>query len=98
MNGQRVKCINDSQRPKEIPIEKWIKFGDNYTVDKLMRFMKRDHPQSGSLGVTLKERDLTGCDPYKYYGLHRFKLLDSDEELLDKLEREMVKEDIVELV
>lgn len=93
----RVICINDSQKPKEIPEEKWIKFGDKYTVDKLMRLTNPKSPSRGMLGVTLKEKDLTGCDPYKYYGLHRFKPLDSDEELLDVLEREMLKEDILEL-
>lgn len=95
MNGQRVICINDSQRPKEIPIESWVKFGDKYTVDKLYRIL---HPkQYGSQGISLKELPID-FPPYKFFGIHRFKPLDSDELLLDILEREMVEEDILECV
>ena len=28
----RVTCINDSNRPKQIPPEKWIVKGEHYTV------------------------------------------------------------------
>lgn len=95
MNGIRVLCISDSQRPKEIPESKWVKRGEKYTVDKLMRM---NHPKSGQvgvLGITLKEIKLDETNyPYKYFLLHRFKPLDTDEELLDILEREMTAEDI----
>lgn len=98
MNGTRVKCINDSQRPVQIPEHLWIKFNHNYTVDKLYRIL--NPKQYGSLGVSLVEIKLTPeCYPYEFFGANRFKPLDSDEELLDILERDMIKEEVcVEIV
>ena len=87
----RVMCVSDSNRPKEIPEEKWVKKGEKYTINKLMKLMKN----GGILGVTLEEIKLDESNlPYKYFKLERFKVLDSDELLLDKIEREVTVKDV----
>jgi len=96
MENIRVICVDDANRPKEISEDKWpVKF-EKYTIDKIMRLTNKDTKQFGILGVTLKEFSLDeNNSPYKYYKMTRFKPLDSDEELLDILEREMTIGDTV---
>lgn len=65
----RVVCINDSNRPKQIPPEKWIVKGEIYTVisTTLMNI------QRNKLGVKLAEIELgQSCFPYEYFDADRF--------------------------
>lgn len=65
----RVKCINDSNRPKQIPPEKWIVKGEVYTViaTTLMNI------QRNKVGLKLAEIDLgQSCFPYEYFDADRF--------------------------
>ena len=71
-------CINDSNRPKEIPQEKWIKKGETYHVKHVYNMVK----QGMILGCDLWEMNLKGCDPFLHYKLDRFAF---DIQDLDKL-------------
>jgi hypothetical protein len=71
-------CINDSNRPKEIPIKKWVTKGKPYTVIFTVTVL----PQK-QLGVHLEEIELDeSCHPYEYFLASRFAFT---EENLEKL-------------
>jgi len=65
-----VVCIDDSQRPNDIPTSKWIIKGNDYTVTKVSRM----NVQGGILGYQLAEVSLKGCAPYLFYAASRFKI------------------------
>lgn len=65
----KVVCINDSNRPKQIPEDKWIKKGVEYTLVKLVRL----NIQANKLGASLEEITLDeSCFPYEYFDADRF--------------------------
>lgn len=67
----KVICINDSNRPNEIPESLWIKKGDPYTVINACIL----HAQGGILGYELEEIDLKPYSPYEYFDAKRFAVL-----------------------
>jgi len=61
-------CINDKDRPKEIPKDKWLKEGQTYHVIYTVWSIP-----SKTLGVHLEEIALDDCClPYEYFAAHRF--------------------------
>jgi hypothetical protein len=65
----KVICINDKSRPVKIPIEEWIKEGEQYTVTKVVNMGL----QKNKLGFLLKEVQLGKKSfPYEYYDADRF--------------------------
>jgi len=65
----RVTCINDSNRPKQIPPEKWIVKGEVYTVVSTTMM----NIQRNKVGLKLAEIDLgQSCFPYEYFDADRF--------------------------
>jgi len=61
-------CINDKDRPKEIPISKWVKKGQTYNIIYTVTVL----PQK-QLGVVLSEIELTDKElPYEYFLASRF--------------------------
>lgn len=64
----KVICINDKNRPNIIPLSKWLKEGEIYTVLEVMKC----NVQGGLLGFKLEEIDLKGCEPYLYFSYERF--------------------------
>jgi hypothetical protein len=61
-------CIDDSNRPKEIAVNKWVKKGNKYNVIYTVRVL----PQN-EVGVVLSEIELTDNElPYEYFLLKRF--------------------------
>lgn len=61
-------CINDKQRPKEIPVEKWVKEGEKYHIIYTVWSIP-----SKTLGVHLEEIALDDCClPYEYFSAERF--------------------------
>lgn len=64
---QEVICINDQDRPNEIPLSKWVKKGKTYTVVRIVSMVVQ-----GGYGVELQEIDLSDCSPYNFFGSHRF--------------------------
>jgi hypothetical protein len=71
-------CINDKGRPKNIPVERWLKKGQKYHVIYTVYVL----PQR-QLAVYLSEINLDeSCAPYEYFLAKRFAFTDED---LDKL-------------
>lgn len=82
-------CIDDKNRPNEVPLTLWVKEGEEYHITKVIK-MKQ---QGGIEGVKLHEINIDGCFPYTYFRLSRFAIN------LDKLlEMEKNKEVEVEYV
>lgn len=64
-----MTCINDSNRPKQIPPEKWIVKGEHYTVIATTMM----NIQRNKIGLKLAEIDLgQSCFPYEYFDADRF--------------------------
>ncbi len=82
----QVVCINDKNKPKEIPANKWITFGHEYTVVSLGKTL------DNKLGFTLKDIEL-GEDtfPYDCFSANRFGLFvgainnETAEEVVDEM-------------
>jgi hypothetical protein len=79
----KVICVNSENKPKQIPIEKWIKTGEQYTVIGVTRL----NIQKNKLGFVLAEIDLDdSCFPYHYFDSERFSILDSSKTLVEAQE------------
>jgi len=86
-----VICINDSNRPDGIPIPKWVKKGNKYTV------IKMDHlnVQNRILGFQLEEIDLSDCFPITYFLASRFvPISDLDKEAEEKV-KQLLEESLI---
>lgn len=66
-----VLCINDLDRPNQIPISKWIKKDREYTVLRTIKC----NTDGGKTAFVLEEIDLVGCEPYEGFDSRRFALL-----------------------
>jgi hypothetical protein len=61
-------CINDENRPKEIPESKWVKKGEVYSIIFAIVVL----PQR-QLALQIDELDLDeSCMPYEYFLANRF--------------------------
>lgn len=86
----KVVCIDDRNRPSDVPVSLWVKKGSRYTVIGVVRMMRQ-----GVYGFVLKEIDISGCFPYKNFSSHRF----ADAEGVDALQHraeELLKEAVEE--
>ena len=71
-------CINDKNKPKEIPEHKWVKEGEEYTIIFAIVVL----PQR-KIGFQLEEIMLDeSCHPYEYFLAERFALRQEDIERL----------------
>lgn len=82
-----ILCINDQNRPNEIPTSRWISLGESYTIRKLV-LMKQQH---GIAGIKLNEINNDDLFPYTYFRLDRFAI--SSDQI-----KELVEADLVEHV
>lgn len=82
-----VICVFDKGRPENIPISKWVKKGDKYTIINVERMLMQD----GVYGVKLAEIDLSDYFPYTRFASTRFKVVNPTEDLVEELEN-MVEE------
>lgn len=85
-----VVCIDDRNRPSDVPLSKWVKKGGRYTVIGVSRMV-----QQGVYGFILQEIDLSGHFPYTYFLSSRF----ADAEAVDALQKraeEVLKEGVQE--
>lgn len=91
-----IICINDKQKPKEIPINKWIKHLYAYKAIRICRMAK----QSDILGVELAEIDLDeSCAPYELFRLDRFAYNPADlQELQELIAMTNERDEIAELL
>lgn len=79
-----VICINDKNRPKQIPADKWIKEGESYTVVSVTLM----NVQRNKLGLKLAEIELgQSCFPYEYFDADRFAV---------PAEKKVLKQELVE--
>jgi hypothetical protein len=62
-----VVCINDKNRPNEVPMNRWIKKDQEYTITAVC-FMKIQ----GIYGCKLAEINNDDLFPYQYFALDRF--------------------------
>jgi hypothetical protein len=82
----KVLAINDKNRPNEIPSDKWIKEGEEYTVTKVMKC----NVQGGIYGYQLAEIDISMYSPYEYFAAYRFAVNISPPDEVSKEELELV--------
>lgn len=84
----QVICINDSNKPKQVPENKWIKKGNTYTVIAAVKL----NIQLGKIGFKLKEIELDhSCFPYEYFDSDRFSL-EVNSSVTTKQEEELLME------
>lgn len=86
-----VICINDQDRPNEIPLTRWVKKGNFYHITEVARL----NAQGGIYGCKLAEINNDDLVPYQYFRLDRFALPVrelSEEELLEKIDISELKE------
>lgn len=70
----RILCINDADKPVEIPKKKWVVKDEEYTLI----FIAFCHPQKcQGFGLAEIELDET-CHPYEYYKASRFAIRAED--------------------
>lgn len=75
MSRIRCICIDDKNRPKEVPANKWPKEQQLYHITYIYKQMK----QPGVVqGVTLAEIDVSMCAPYNCFRLTRFAIHQDD--------------------
>lgn len=89
----KVVCIDDKNRPNEIPTSKWVEKGKEYTV------IKADYMnmQNQLLGYQLAEIDLSSCVPYLYFAASRFAIIEPDKEEEIENAKELEVEEELEL-
>lgn len=81
MSGIRCFCIDDTNRPKEIPASKWVEKDKQYHITHVFKHLS----QKGIQGVELAEVDISDCEPYNCFRLTRFAILLEDLEKLIQL-------------
>ena len=65
----RVICIDSDKKPKNVPVEEWVKEGETYTVTRIVRMGL----QKETYGFLLKEVQLSSRSfPYELYDSSRF--------------------------
>jgi len=67
-------CIDDKNRPKEVPPQMWIMEGIEYHITHVQYFTKQNNIQ----GVYLHEVKIKNCPPYEAYRLSRFAFKEED--------------------
>jgi hypothetical protein len=78
----RVLCINDKNRPNEVPLSQWIKKDEKYTVIKVMKHIT----QGNIMGFELAEVKID-AGMYKYFAASRFApIVDPTPVEIEKLE------------
>lgn len=68
-------CIDDTNKPPQIPDHKWVKSGQEYTIIKVTV-----HPNQNDIqGCELSEISLDeSCAPYEYFKISRFAIQKED--------------------
>ena len=83
-----VLCIDDANRPNEVPANRWIKKDEKYTILKVA-FMV----QQNIYGCKLAEINNDDLYPWSYFALNRFAV--SKEDVLNAVkEKELELEEI----
>lgn len=67
-------CIDDKNRPNEVPLNRWVKKGEQYTITQI-DYM---NTQNRIIGVKLMEIDNDDLFPYQYFRGSRFAVSEND--------------------
>jgi len=89
MLNLEVICINDKNRPNEVPMNRWVKEGKTYHVIEVSKL----NMQQGIYGCKLAEINNDDLFPYQFFRLDRF-AVSVDDAMLEKALEEI---DISEL-
>lgn len=82
----KVLCINDENRPNEIPIEKWLKKDEEYHVIFTCTAFLDELLTKKTLAFQLNEIDLTEENaPFEFFAANRFAIRAEDVEKLKEL-------------
>jgi hypothetical protein len=92
----KVICIDADKKPKNVPIEEWVKEGEMYNVTRIVRMGL----QKDTYGFLLKEVQLSSRSfPYELYDATRFLPIELLSEIKeDKKEEVNIEEAHLELV
>ena len=92
----KVICIDADKKPKNVPIEEWVKEGDTYTVTRIVRMGL----QKETYGFLLKEVQLSSRSfPYELYDASRFLPIELLSDIKEKKKEEVnVEEACLELI
>jgi len=86
----RAMCIDDADRPGDIPTSQWLKVKRLYTVIDMKRLLM----QGGKIGFKLAEINLAGCAPYEFYLSDRFAVV-FDQKIIAQLELNQLLEEAI---
>lgn len=87
-------CINDKDRPSEIPISKWITKDKEYTIIEFIIM----NMQNRTIGVKLAEVNIDDCFPYICYSANRFGIvLDAYAEEANEAVKQLLEESLKEM-
>ena len=92
----KVICIDNSKKPKNVPVEEWVQEGDAYTVTRIVRMGL----QKDTYGYLLKEVQLSSRSfPYELYDATRFLPIDLLSMMKEKTKEEVnIEEACLELI
>ena len=92
----KVICIDADNKPKNIPIEEWVKEGDMYNVTRIVRMGL----QKNIYGFLLKEIQLSSRSfPYELYDSSRFLPIELLSDIKEEKKEEVnVEEACLELI
>lgn len=83
----KVICINDKDRPNEVPETRWVKKDETYTVIESCRM----NIQGGILGFKLAEINNDDLGVYQYFRASRFAPPSDISELEELLKEEKIE-------
>lgn len=84
----KVICINDSNRPNDVPMNRWVKKNKEYTIRSVC-FMKMQN----IYGCRLEEINNDDLFPYSFFALTRFAVRqDQIEQAVKEKELELEEE------
>lgn len=73
MNNIKAICIDNKNKPVEVPMTHWINEGTTYTINRIFNMVHPEHGDEPILGVTLKEVQIEKLNlEHKAYKLNRF--------------------------
>ena len=92
----KVICIDNSKKPKNVPVEEWVQEGDTYTVTRIVRMGL----QKNTYGYLLKEVQLSSRSfPYELYDATRFLPIELLSEIKEEKKEEInIEEAYLELI
>jgi len=67
-------CINTANRPNEVPANRWLILGKEYTIIEV----KKLTAQGGILGVKLAEINNDDLAPWQYFRADRFAVIEPE--------------------